>query len=128
MAERYKRIFTLGYALVILILAANVVLTYLNIQELVSDWRAVQRSELMLSELGKTLSVVLNAETGQRGYLLTGYETYLQPYERATGQIPAVLDLLGHLAAGNAKFSAAAKDIRENVSAKLEELEQTVAL
>ena len=35
----------------------------------------------MEATLHETLALIVNAETGQRGYLLTGNEEYLQPYK-----------------------------------------------
>ena len=41
-----------------------------------------QQVRLVLNGLMQT---ILDAETGQRGYLLTGEERYRQPYDLATG-------------------------------------------
>jgi CHASE3 domain sensor protein len=40
--------------------------------------------------LGHLFSLVQDAETGQRGFLLTGDETYLQPFAHAQHDIPAI--------------------------------------
>jgi CHASE3 domain sensor protein len=37
----------------------------------------------VLNTLGETAANIDDAETGQRGYLLTGQATYLEPYRRA---------------------------------------------
>jgi signal transduction histidine kinase len=42
------------------------------------------------SRLGELRALVVEAETGQRGYLLTGRDTYLAPYERALRQLTAL--------------------------------------
>lgn len=42
-----------------------------------------------LEQLQSLLSELRNAETGQRGYLLTGEESYLEPYREAVGAIPS---------------------------------------
>jgi CHASE3 domain sensor protein len=39
--------------------------------------------------------LVQRAESGQRGYLLTGREMYLAPYEQAIQELPAALDEMG---------------------------------
>src|SRR5438094_368038 len=38
------------------------------------------------------ISTLRDAETGQRGYLLTGDQQYLEPYQRALGEIEKQLD------------------------------------
>ena len=42
-------------------------------------------------QLTRVLSLVQSAETGQRGYLLTGRELYLDPYQMALEQLPPTL-------------------------------------
>src|SRR5690242_15561057 len=37
-------------------------------------------------QIERSLSVLVDAETGQSGYLLTGDETYLEPYRDAVGE------------------------------------------
>ena len=41
-----------------------------------------------IEQLQSLLSTVKDAETGQRGYLLTGSEQYLEPYTTARAQLP----------------------------------------
>ena len=41
------------------------------------------------SRLDTTFSLMQDAETGQRGFLLTGLAPYLEPYERAVRELPA---------------------------------------
>src|SRR5579871_4648719 len=48
-------------------------------QQRLNEWRT--RLQYVLSSLG-------DAETGQRGYLLTGRDRYLQPYRAAAAQLP----------------------------------------
>ncbi|MEO7938976.1 MAG: CHASE3 domain-containing protein, partial [Burkholderiaceae bacterium] len=39
---------------------------------------------------GSSLQLITDAETAQRGYLLTGNASYLQPYRKAIDHLPAV--------------------------------------
>lgn len=52
------------------------------------------RSHATRASLDRLLQNTLNAETGLRGYLLTGDERYLQPYEQAVSTINSNLDEL----------------------------------
>ncbi|MDP3366040.1 MAG: diguanylate cyclase, partial [Pseudomonas sp.] len=56
--------------------------------------RDVQDLYRSLYRLSSLLSILQDAEIGQRGYLLTGNEQYLAPYERAIGQLDEQLLLL----------------------------------
>ncbi len=71
---------------------------------------------------------LLNAETGQRGYLLTGNPAYLQPYDAALLTVPADQQRLGSLVSavpGGGQYFAALKAL---VAAKLAELTETISL
>ncbi|ERI52543.1 hypothetical protein N878_18620 [Pseudomonas sp. EGD-AK9] len=64
---------------------------------------AVENLHSALYKLSLTLSHLQDAETGQRGYLLTGNELYLRPYQRANAELDPQLQrlranpaLLGH--------------------------------
>lgn len=52
------------------------------------------RTENARAALTDVLTSLESAETGQRGFLLTGKDDYLQPYDRGTAQLPAALDAL----------------------------------
>ncbi|HET7154863.1 MAG TPA: CHASE3 domain-containing protein, partial [Hyphomicrobiaceae bacterium] len=62
---------------------------------------AVQRVLDVELQLSGILSLMQDAETSQRGYLLTGDEAYLQPYEAARRSIAGEMDELRTLMAGS---------------------------
>jgi PAS domain S-box-containing protein len=68
-----------------------------------------------------------DAETGQRGFLLTGREEYLDPYYAAARRVPDTLNQL-LAATGGGDPGALAKQLREPVEDKLAELSRTIAL
>jgi CHASE3 domain sensor protein len=61
--------------------------------------RAVTAQGIQLSRyisgLQAALELITDAETGQRGYLLTGKVVYLKPYRKAMADAPRVLGNLG---------------------------------
>ena len=54
----------------------------------------MQEAQLTRGALNDLKEIILDAETGQRGYLLTGNEHYLEPYKNAIGQVNQQLDYL----------------------------------
>ena len=74
------------------------------------------------------LSTVKDAETGQRGYLITGETRYLEPYESAVATVRDRMGRLERLTADNPDQRARLDDLRRHIAAKLEELKQTVEL
>lgn len=69
-----------------------------------------------------------DAETGQRGYLLTGNADYLAPYEAAKAALPAQIDKVVMAFADNAEQSGLVAKLRETLTAKFAEMQQTIDL
>jgi PAS domain S-box-containing protein len=69
-----------------------------------------------------------NAETGQRGYLLTGESAYLDPYEQATSQATDQISRLASLVQNNPAQAQEIAQLRAIGNLKLAEMEQTVQL
>ena len=68
------------------------------------QWEANQqviRTHQVLENLESALSLLKDAETGQRGFLLTGKDQYLDPYNAATKSIERKLDAVGELTTDN---------------------------
>ncbi|HEY2395236.1 MAG TPA: response regulator [Rudaea sp.] len=82
----------------------------------------VQRAVLNVS------ADLTDAETGQRGYLLTGEQTYLDPYNRARSQLAGSLATLRDLVKGNAQSLARADRIASLSEEKIDELKVTIEL
>ena len=78
--------------------------------------------------LNRLLQNVLDAETGSRGYLLTGDPRYLEPYTVATAQITQNLDNLRLLYSANAVEYATVSELGRNVQRKQAEMELSVRM
>ena len=78
-------------AVALLALAADGVIAYWNINALIATERSLTSSHTRLNALESTLSMVKDAETGQRGFLLTGDEEYLAPYNDASAGLDGSL-------------------------------------
>jgi PAS domain S-box-containing protein len=98
-----------AFAGAFLLLAAIVAMTYRSTQRLIQVNQRGQTSIHRLLELERTYASVADAETGQRGFLLTGDDTYLEPFHSAVEQIPIHrqrLDSLGMTGPESARFDA----------------------
>lgn len=118
--------FGLGVALVLLV--ANAVVSYRNIQQLIEDERGVSHTHQVLAELEATLSTLKDAETGQRGYLITGDEKYLQPYQNAIANVNTRLNSLKKLTVDNSTQQQRLVPLQQAIDAKFAELQKTIAL
>src|SRR2546422_8623709 len=80
-------------------------------------------AQLALDEVATRL---VDAETGQRGYLLTGDETYLEPYREAVKNLDQVLGQLKVLSADNPKQQKHLQELEPLIEKKLSELQTTI--
>ena len=103
----------------------------------VSFWLASQTNDIAteLTRLravrtlsASTLELLLNAETGQRGFLLTDDRQYLQPYEEAGPQLNTTLETLGTLVASDPNELQSVARLTALKDAKLSELAKTIDL
>lgn len=69
-----------GYFLAIAILVFISLTSYLNTRDLLNDSKWVTLSNEVKYKISTLLATLTDAETGQRGYILTGSENYLEPY------------------------------------------------
>ncbi|MEJ8820793.1 CHASE3 domain-containing protein [Variovorax humicola] len=84
-----------------------------------------QRSRLALNNL---LQDILDAETGQRGYLLTGEVRYREPYDTAVTEVGGNLATLRALYADRPDERARLEQLADHVARKLAELDVSVRL
>jgi len=118
----------IGLAAALVFFVASGVVAYLNFDALrIGNQRIVQTHQAIVS-LDELLSQVQDAETGQRGYLLTGEEPYLAPYSTALKSIPAQLDEIGRMTSINSGQDERLVVLRQHIDAKLAELAQTIDL
>jgi CheY-like chemotaxis protein/CHASE3 domain sensor protein len=82
----------------------------------------------LLEQLESLLSAVKDAETGQRGFLLAGEQTYLEPYNAARASYPGTLASVRSLVSDDSGQQRRLDTIERLIAEKMAELEQTIAL
>jgi methyl-accepting chemotaxis protein len=88
--------------------------------------KAVDHTFLVLSKIDATLLRLQDAETGQRGFIITGTDDYLAPFVAAEDQAFRELSDLDGLISDNAEQKSRIATLRKLVDAKFEELRQTI--
>src|SRR5262249_53293740 len=94
-----RRLSVLGFVLSCVILAVIGASSYYRLAELRKASRAVEHTHEVRAELERIRSLLADAETGQRGFLLTGAVSYLEPYTAALAALPGNLERLRRLTA-----------------------------
>jgi len=91
-----------------------------------SEWR--KHTYEVLRNLDETVARLVDAETGQRGYLLTGVNAYLEPYRAAIKNIDQTIGRLKSLTSDNPNQQKRIQILEPLVGEKLAELQQTIDL
>jgi PAS domain S-box-containing protein len=91
-----------------------------------SEWR--KHTYEVLRNLDETVARLVDAETGQRGYLLTGEESYLEPYRAAIKNIDQKIGDLKSLTSDNSNQQKRIRILEPLVEKKLTELQRTIDL
>ncbi len=87
-----------------------------------------QSAEEIEKSLMRLLGQVRDAESGQRGYLLMGSETYLEPFRTAAPEVASTFETLRKEVGGDSEMQSRLERIRILATAKLDELERTISL
>ena len=115
-----------GLASAILIIIGFV--SYQSATQLIETNSRVAQTQERLNTLEELLSQIKDAETGQRGYLLTGEERYLEPYKTAIASINAEINTLRKLTANYPNQQRQIDALESAIKNKLAELKGTIDL
>ncbi|HEY2804970.1 MAG TPA: CHASE3 domain-containing protein [Gemmatimonadales bacterium] len=127
MPDLIERRLILAFAIALLVLIGGAWASIRSSHLLASNEARVSQSLELLNALETVLSDITDAETGQRGYLITGRPEYLEPFNRAPGLLRPTLDRLTVLTAGDPAQSRRLVQLKADVAVKIGELTRTVA-
>lgn len=88
----------------------------------------VEHSHFVLEKNDEVLTLIKDAETGQRGYILTNDERYLQPYRIAIARTDRAIKQLRQLTLDNPQQQRRLDALEPLVVALLADLKQTIIL
>jgi methyl-accepting chemotaxis protein len=117
-----------GFSLSFVLLLVIGAVAYHSINSLEKTNQMVTHSQEVLEHVAHILSLLKDAETGQRGYIITNDAAYLEPYQTAIGELPRIIEDLRQLDAGNPNQRRLVDEAEPLIAAKLAELNQTIEL
>jgi methyl-accepting chemotaxis protein len=117
-----------GFGLAGLVLLIIAAIAYRNIYGLIDNDKWVDHSYQVRTTLAQLQSSLKDAETGQRGYIITGDDGYLTPYQAALPQIGSLVDVAKQLTADNPRQQQRLAELLPLINDKLVELKQTIDL
>ena len=112
-----------GLVIIILIGAASY---YNELRYTESRYWQIHTYEV-IQRLERTFSILQDAETGQRGYILTGQTSYLQPFHVAVDQVRSEMGGLAKLTADNPRQQERLATMESLAEKKFDELQQTIS-
>ena len=118
----------ISIAIALVMLVAIAVFSSLDWVGYRQNRREVLASRKVLEDTNNLLMSVTDGESAQRGFLLTGSEQYLRPYNRVVQSLPQALDTLDRESADEPAIHLQVVNLRRLVDEKLVELRDAINL
>jgi methyl-accepting chemotaxis protein len=117
-----------GFGLAALVLVLIAVISYRNTGNLIENDGWVAHTAEVRTALADLLSALKDAETGERGYVITGDDSFLEPYQTALTGIPSIFASLRKLTSDNAARQQQWASLSPLIDGKLAEVAETITL
>jgi methyl-accepting chemotaxis protein len=124
----FARKLAAGYALAGLTLLLVGFTAYRTTTALIANDDLVTHSYLVKQRLADLLSDLLDVETGTRGYMITGTDSFLEPYKSGTEAVKTHLDELQQLASDNPTQQDRLAALQKLIATELDYSARAVAL
>lgn len=103
-------------------------LIFMNLPAARSAREEIKNSFFVVRTASDLWNAIENAERGQRGYLITGRDSYLDPYESATERVPRLLGALQQATLESPAQQRRLLKLQADATTKMNELASTIAL
>lgn len=101
MKRNYSKNLLIGFGLSLFILLASSAASFVSIQNLLTSVDLVNQTHLVMQDLERVISSLKDAETGQRGYLLTDDPEFLEDYHGAKENVLSLISSIDRRAKNN---------------------------
>lgn len=118
----------IGLALVVIFFVSSGVVSFRNARFLMDDVQRVAHTHEVITSLDSVVGLMKDAESGQRGYVITGDAAYLEPYTRARAGITDHIAKTEALVQDNSEQTSQFPPLKAHIAAKFSEMEETINL
>jgi methyl-accepting chemotaxis protein len=122
----FGRKMAIGFAVSLALLVVIGVLAFRSIDRLTNTSYRVTHTHIVLETIAAVLSAAKDAETGQRGFVLTGQAAFLEPYDAAKAGLGQLIGRLRTLTADNPGQQRRLVAAEALVATKLDELDRSI--
>lgn len=126
MKTSLKRNLFLGLGLSLFILLISSLASYISIKNLIQSSELVRKNNEVIESLNNIIFAIQSAETGQRGYLLTGNPDFLEPYNKARGTTAKYVEAIRRFTVGNPSQQKYLNRLEDDITSRMEILKQNL--
>ena len=112
MNTNFKRNLIVSSGVSILILMVSSTASYLSIKTLLDSNAWVRHTQEVITNINTTQSIITDAQTSMRGFLITGKDEFLQQYENSESKVEMYFSKLERLSQDNQVQLRNLKDLR----------------
>jgi CHASE3 domain sensor protein len=111
MMKPIQRNLLIGFSFSVICLLASAVASYKSIKNLLNSFEWVNHTTTVDTRVADVMSSLIDAETGMRGYLLNGDDSFLQPYYAVKDSLFTNIDDISFLTSDNPLQRKNCKDL-----------------
>lgn len=112
----------------VVLAAGTAILSAVSTRDIATASRQVAGTQETLLAINQLRASLVDAETGQRGYILTGLDSYLEPYTQATARFDGELSQLRGRFAGSPEQTSTLDQVTALMTAKEADMSRTIEL
>jgi len=105
-----------SYALLLTLMIIIAIVVYTSVSSLVSNFKMVDHTHKVLQEAAKLEAAGVDMETGMRGYLLSGKEDFLDPYNNGKNSFNGLIKSLSTTVSDNPKQVKLLQETAETIN------------
>jgi signal transduction histidine kinase/CheY-like chemotaxis protein/CHASE3 domain sensor protein len=128
MKTNLKSNLLIGLGLSLLILFMSSLASFISIKNLIQSSDQVKKSTDLIISTQLILSAIKDAETGQRGYLLTGNKVFLEPYQGSVDEAYRLLTVFQEETKDNPSHQKKAKELKDLLTKRFGLLQSTIEI
>jgi signal transduction histidine kinase/DNA-binding response OmpR family regulator/CHASE3 domain sensor protein len=126
MNSSFKRNLIIGYAVSLLLLIASSIASYVSIKSLLYTQGLVDHTHVVINKFESIISALKDAETGQRGFLLTNDAEFLQPFNEALSDVNDLIDETKNLTSSDLNQQRSIEDLKCVAGRRMTLLQNTI--
>ena len=124
----YKQKLRLGFAISLFLIFSAAIVSHISINNLINDSELVDHTNDVLMKLEKVNTLLTEAQSGQRGFLITGDEEFLEPYKNSYKNTMENYNSLRLLTSDNRSQQFSLDTLKELIETKFSLINKTISL